>query len=156
MNPIFTPIILIGVLIVVTLIVILIDKLLGGGGESTITVNKDNVISVSGRDTALNALTANKIFLPSSCGGKATCGTCKFRLVDWHEAPKPTELPFLNKTEIEEGVRLSCQVTVTGDMNIEVPPSVLNVKPFYGKVVEVEQLTHDIRRVKFEMQEDFP
>ena len=155
MNPFYTPIILIGLLIVVTLVVILIDKLLGGGGEHTITVNKDNVISITGRDTALNALTNNKIFLPSSCGGKATCGTCKFRLVDWHEAPKPTELPFLSKDEISEGIRLSCQVVVNEDMQVEVPPSVLNVKPFYGKVVEVEQLTHDIRRIKFEMKEDF-
>src|SRR5690554_181390 len=156
MNYLYTPIILIGLLIIVTLVVMLIDKLLGGGSESKITINKDNVISVSGRDTALNALTNNKVFLPSSCGGKATCGTCKFRLVDWHEPPKPTELPFLSKDEIDEGVRLSCQVIVEGDMKVEVPASVLNVKPFYGKVVEVEQLTHDIRRIKFEMKEDFP
>lgn len=156
MDPIFTPIILIGVLIIVTLVVILVDKLLGGGGERTITVNKDNVISISSRETALNVLTENKIFLPSSCGGKATCGTCKFRLVDWHEPPKPTEVPFLTKAEIEEGVRLSCQVVVDTDLKVEVPASVMNVKPFYAKVMEVEQLTHDIRRVKFEMKEDFP
>jgi len=156
MNPIFTPIILIGLLVIITLVIMLIDKLLGGGAESKITVNKDNVISISGRETALNALTNNKIFLPSSCGGKATCGTCKFRLVDWHEPPKPTEVPFLSKAEIEEGIRLSCQVVVNGDMNVEVPESLLNAKPFYGKVVEVEQLTHDIRRIKFEMKEDFP
>ena len=156
MNPIYTPIIIISVLVVVTLVVILIDRFLGGGGERKITVNKDNVVTISGTETALNALTNNKIFLPSSCGGKATCGTCKFRLVDWHEPPKPTELPFLSKAEIEEGVRLSCQVKVESDISIEVPPSVLNVKPFFGKVIEVEQLTHDIRRVRFEMKDDFP
>ncbi|HLT00070.1 MAG TPA: phenol 2-monooxygenase domain-containing protein [Acholeplasma sp.] len=156
MDYIWTPIILISVLIAVTLLVILLDKLLGGGGERKITVNKNNVVTISGDDTALNALTNNKIFLPSSCGGKATCGTCKFRLVDWHEPPKSTELSFLSKEEVEEGVRLACQVKVTQDIEIQVPESILNVKPFWGKVVEVEQLTHDIKRVKFEMDEDFP
>ncbi len=155
MDPIATPIILISVLMIVTLLVILVDKFLGSGGERKITVNKDNVITITGDETALNALTNNKIFLPSSCGGKATCGTCKFRLVDWHEAPKATEVPFLSKAEIEEGIRLSCQVKVTSDIEIEVPSSILNAKPFYGKVVEIEDLTHDIKRVKFEMDVDF-
>ena len=155
MNPIWTTVILLGVLVIITLFVILIDKLLGGGGERKIIVNKDNVITVTGDDTALNILTNNKIFLPSSCGGKATCGTCKFRLIGDHEPPRQTELPFLSKEEIEEGYRLSCQVKVTHDIEVQVPASALNSKPFMAKVVEIEDLTHDIKRIKFEMTEPF-
>lgn len=155
MNP-WLPVILIGVLIAVTLLVIIAERWLGGGGERKITVNNDTLIAVTGDDTALNALTNNKIFLPSSCGGKATCGTCKFRLIDYTEPPKPTEIPFLSKEEIAEGIRLSCQTKVTQDLSIEIPPALLNVKPFWSKVVEIEDLTHDIKRIKFEMTEEFP
>ncbi len=155
MNP-WLPVILIGVLIAVTLLVIIAERWLGGGGERKITVNNDTLITVTGDDTALNALTNNKIFLPSSCGGKATCGTCKFRLIDYTEPPKPTEIPFLSKEEIAEGIRLSCQTKVTQDLSIEIPPALLNVKPFWSKVVEIEDLTHDIKRIKFEMTEEFP
>lgn len=155
MDYIWTPIVLISLLIVVTLLVIMIDKFLGGGGERKITVNKNNVVTITGDDTALNALTNNKIFLPSSCGGKATCGTCKFRLIGDVEPPKSTELPFLNKEEIAEGVRLSCQTKVTSDIECEVPASALNSKKYDAKVIEIEDLTHDIKRIKFEMQDDF-
>jgi len=155
MNP-WLPVILIGVLIAVTLLVIIAERWLGGGGERKITVNNDTLITVTGDDTALNALTNNKIFLPSSCGGKATCGTCKFRLIDYTEPPKPTEIPFLSKEEIAEGIRLSCQTKVTQDLSIEIPPALLNVKPFWSKVVEIEDLTHDIKRIKFEMTKEFP
>lgn len=155
MNP-WLPVILIGVLIAVTLLVIIAERWLGGGGERKITVNNDTLITVTGDDTALNALTNNKIFLPSSCGGKATCGTCKFRLIDYTEPPKPTEIPFLSKEEIAEGIRLSCQTKVSQDLSIEIPPALLNVKPFWSKVVEIEDLTHDIKRIKFEMTEEFP
>jgi len=155
MNP-WLPVILIGVLIAVTLLVIIAERWLGGGGERKITVNNDTLIAVTGDDTALNALTNNKIFLPSSCGGKATCGTCKFRLIDYTEPPKPTEIPFLSKEEIAEGIRLSCQTKVSQDLSIEIPPALLNVKPFWSKVVEIEDLTHDIKRIKFEMTEEFP
>ncbi|MFA5693573.1 MAG: 2Fe-2S iron-sulfur cluster-binding protein, partial [Acholeplasmataceae bacterium] len=124
MDYLWTPIVLIAILIIITLLILLAEKFLGGGGEHKITVNHNQVITITGSDTALNALTNNKVFLPASCGGKATCGTCKFRLVDWHEPPKPTELPFLNKEEIETGVRLSCQVRVNSDMSVEVPDSI--------------------------------
>ncbi len=156
MFNIWLPIVLVSVLIAVTLLVILAERWLGGGGERKITINKDTLIAVTGDDTALNVLTNNKIFLPSSCGGKATCGTCKFRLIDYHESPKPTEIPFLSKAEIEEGIRLSCQTKVTSDIEIEIPPALMNVKPYYGKVVEVEDLTHDIKRIRFHMSEEFP
>lgn len=156
MDYLWTPIILIGIIIIITLLILLAEKFLGSGAEHTITVNKNQVITITGNETALDVLTNNKIFLPSSCGGKATCGTCKFRLIDWEEPPKPTELPFLNKDEIAEGVRLSCQVKVSTDLKVEVPESVLNLTPFYGKVIEVEDLNHDIKRVKFELKEEFP
>ena len=48
-------------------------------GERRIVINADEEksIKVPGNNTLLAALVNNDIFLPSACGGKGTCGTCK-------------------------------------------------------------------------------
>lgn len=150
-SNIFVPVIIIGILFLVTLLIIAVDKLVGGSTTKTITINKKNQIAVVGNDTVLNTLSDHKINLPSSCAGKATCGTCKFRLITPHSEPRPTELPFLNKEERESGVRLSCQVKVADNMEIELAESLLSAGKFQTKVVHVEQLTHDIKLVRFEL-----
>ena len=81
--------------------------------QKTITINGDTQIVVYGDDTVLSTLAQNKVFIPSACGGKATCGTCKFRLVGDVPGVKPTEQPFLSPKEVGDGVRLSCQQKVT-------------------------------------------
>ena len=69
---VFVPIVLIGVLVLITILLIVADKLLGGSGDKTITINNDTVIPVIGDDTILSTLSNHKIFVPSACGGKAT------------------------------------------------------------------------------------
>ena len=59
----------------------------------TIHVNGDPELSFSAPagDTLLNILANQKMFIPSACGGKGSCGVCK---VDVHEgggAMLPTE-----------------------------------------------------------------
>ena len=136
----WTFIILITVLVLITGLILLFEKMVGAGGERTITINEDTLIPVVGNDTALNSLNQNKIFIPSACGGKGTCGTCKFRLVDYHEPPKPTEEPFLTKEEIADGVRLSCQTKVATDLKISLPAGLLNAKNFMGMVSKINYI----------------
>jgi len=150
---IFLPLIILGVLLLITGVLILLDYLLGGSAEKKITLNGDTELSVTGSDFVLSTLSANKIFIPSACGGKATCGLCKFRILDDVPNVKPTEEPFLSKQEIEDGVRLSCQVKVTDGMQIKLPPELLTAKEFKSVVTEIEDLTYDIKRVRFELIE---
>lgn len=145
------PVVLIGVLLVISFILILVEKLLGGGGEKVITINDDTKIPVKGDDTVLNALAHEKIFIPSACGGKATCGFCKFKLIGGDEILLPTEEPFINDEERKEGVRLSCQVKVRSDMRIVLPKGLLNAKEYKTKITEVTDLNHDIKLVKFKL-----
>lgn len=149
----WTFIILIGVLLIITGLILLFEKIVGAGGERTITINDDTLVPVVGGGTALNSLNENKIFLPSACGGKGTCGTCKFRLMDYDEPPKPTETPFLNEEEIKSGVRLSCQTRVSTDLRISLPVGLLDAKSFKGKVIKIEQMTYDIKLVTFKLDE---
>lgn len=153
MQFLYTPIILIGVLVVITLILIVIDKLLGGSGDKMITINKETLIPVMGDESLLTTLSHEGIHLPSACGGKATCGACKFRLIGGGDMElKPTEIPLLSKEEQETGVRLSCQVKVRGDMQIEIPPGLLSAKEFKTVVEYIEDLTYDTKLVRFKLQ----
>ncbi len=150
---IFVPIVLLGLLVFITLIIFLAEKFLGDHSEKKIYINDDTTISVTGDDTALNVLTNNKIYLPSACGGKATCGTCKFQLIDYDRPPRATELPFLSKQEIADGVRLSCQTKVTTDLRIVLPKGLLTAKEYIGLVESVEDLTYDTKLVRFKLDE---
>ena len=63
-------------------------------------------LPVKNEDTVLNTLSAQKIYVPSACGGKATCGFCKFRLIEGGGEVKPTELPFLSAEERDLGNKI--------------------------------------------------
>ncbi|MBK8265876.1 MAG: NADH:ubiquinone reductase (Na(+)-transporting) subunit F [Nannocystis sp.] len=96
----------------------------------TITINGDAsaALRVPAGTTLLNTLSDNKIFIPSACGGKGSCGVCKVIVKTGGGAMLPTEEGHVSKGEAREGCRLSCQVKVKGDMEIEVPHEVFSVR----------------------------
>lgn len=78
--------------------------------------------------TLLGALAAQKIFIPSACGGKGSCGVCKVHVHEGGGEMLPTEKGWISRGEAREGCRLSCQVKVKSDMRIEVEPEVFSVR----------------------------
>ena len=90
-------------------------------GDVTIIVNDDpdKALATAAGGTLLGTLSANKIFIPSACGGKGSCGVCKVKIQDGGGAMLPTEEGWITRGEARDGVRLSCQVKVKGDMRIE-------------------------------------
>ena len=146
-----TPLILFGVLIIVTVLIILIDLVLGNNKVRAITVNGQKQIPVSSDDTLLNILSQNQIFIPSACGGKATCGFCKCTVTEGGGDIKPTERPFIKQEDADKGVRLSCQVKVKDNMSIQIPDSMLTAKEYETTIDEVRQLTYDIKLIRFKL-----
>lgn len=96
----------------------------------TITINGDpnNSLKVPAGSTLLNTLSDNKIFIPSACGGKGSCGVCKVNIHSGGGAMLPTEGSHISKGEARHGCRLSCQVKVKSDMEIELEPEIFSVK----------------------------
>lgn len=149
----YIPLIIIGLLLVISLLLILANIALGGNKEKVITINETTKIPVKGEDSLLNILSNNKIFIPSACGGKATCGFCKCQVLEGGGEVKPMEEPFLSPQEKKDGVRLSCQVKVQDDIKIAIPESMLYAQEYKCDVVHIEDLTYDIKLVRFKFIE---
>ena len=58
--------------------------------------------------------------LPATCDGRCTCSTCGVRVLRGGDEAKPCEKDLL-KDQIEKKWRLSCQVLVEQDVEVEVP-----------------------------------
>jgi Na+-transporting NADH:ubiquinone oxidoreductase subunit F len=151
MEVFFSPLILIAVLIAITLLIIFVDVVLGNSGPKAVVINNQKTIDFTGDDTLLNVLAQNKIFIPSACGGKATCGLCKCKVTEGGGDVRPTELPMLSANDKANGVRLSCQVKPQGTIKIEIPASMLTAQEFSAKLVKMEQLTYDIKLLRFKL-----
>ncbi len=98
--------------------------------DVTIGINHDpsHSLRVPAGNTLLNTLANNKIFIPSACGGKGSCGVCKVVVKSGGGDLLPTEMGHISKGEAREGCRLSCQVKVKSDMEIEVHAEVFSIR----------------------------
>ncbi|HHT44810.1 MAG TPA: 2Fe-2S iron-sulfur cluster binding domain-containing protein [Fastidiosipila sp.] len=143
-----------GISLVLALIITLADKWLNDYGEVTVDINKgERKFKTEGGQMLLNALAAQKIFIPSACGGKATCGLCKVQVTDGAGPLLPTEAPYLTAKEQETHYRLSCQVKLKNDMAILIPEELFNIKEFIGTVEQLDNLTHDIKLLRIKLPE---
>lgn len=98
------------------------------GGNCTITVNHQKQLVVPAGGKLLGALSANEIFVSSACGGGGSCAQCKVKVLSGGGALLETEKSHINRRAAREGVRLSCQVAVKQDMEIEVPEEVFGTR----------------------------
>ena len=134
-------------------------QLFGKGKKLRLTIHSDDdfkkKLDIEGGDKLLNILQNKEYHIPSGCGGNATCGTCKVKLLTDMGPYSPTEIPLFDRKAreetrkfLEEGkgdgyTRLSCQVRVDKDVDIYLPKSTLQVKKYTARVVRKVQLTSD-------------
>lgn len=141
-----------GLLLVIAIALLLAERFLTSHGDCSITVNDGRVIPVDSGETLLSALNRNKLFVPSACGGKATCGLCKIEVPSGAGAILPTETAFVTKAERERHVRLACQVKVSGNVAVRLPESMLGAREIWAETTAVERLTHDTKLVRFRLE----
>jgi len=145
------------VLVIVSLVMVLMvaKSKLVAAGDVTITVNEDpdKAITTRAGDTLLNTLASQKIFIPSACGGKGTCGVCKVEVHSGGGALLPTEGSHVNRGEARKGVRLSCQVKVKQDMAIEVEPEIFDVSKWQCRVRSNRNVATFIKELVLELPE---
>jgi len=134
-------------------VLVLAERFITNYGECEIDINGERSLTVKGGDTLLEALSSNDIFIPSACGGRSTCGYCKLKVLEGGGVVLPTEAPFVSASELEEGMRLSCQVKIRNDLRIEIPPELFLVRQFQCVCSRITDLSHDIKEFHLEVQD---
>ena len=145
----------VGIILSLVMLLMAARNKLVASGDVTIVINDDpdKAITVPSGTTLLGTLSAQKIFIPSACGGKGSCGVCKVDVLDGGGAMLPTEKGFINRGEAREGCRLSCQVKVKNDMKIRVPDEVFSVRKWKCKVRSNDNVATFIKELVLELPE---
>ncbi|MCC6489603.1 MAG: NADH:ubiquinone reductase (Na(+)-transporting) subunit F [Candidatus Hydrogenedentes bacterium] len=143
--------------IVLSLVAVLLvaKAKLVASGDVKIVINDDAsaALKVPAGGTLLNTLAAQKIFVPSACGGKGSCGVCKVTVKEGGGALLPTELSHISRGQAREGCRLSCQVKIKNDMKIEIPAEIFHVKRWKCKVRSNNNVATFIKELVLELPE---
>lgn len=153
--------ILLGVAFFTVIILALVTFLLGArsklvaSGDVLIKINGggEHDITTKAGSTLLNTLAAEQIFIPSACGGGGTCGVCKVKVMEGGGALLPTEESHINRGEAREGWRLSCQVKVKEDIDIEVEEELFEVRRWRCKVRSNDNVATFIKELVLELPE---
>ncbi len=106
-------------------------------GEITITINGGAEASITAQpgDKLLGALANAGIFVSSACGGGGTCGQCRVDIKAGGGELLPTEVDHISKKEAKQGCRLSCQVSMKENMDIELEEEIFGIKKWDCEVV---------------------
>ena len=140
------------VLSLVTIIIFARNKLVSSG-DVNIRINGEKTISVPAGGKLLQTLAAEKLFVPSACGGGGTCAQCRVKIHSGGGSILPTEQGHITKKDALCGDRLSCQVAVKQDMEIEVPEEVFGVKKWKCKVRSNDNVATFIKELILELPE---
>lgn len=135
------------------LLLTIADRTVNNYGEVKMTINEEKEYTVKGGSSLLSTLIDEKVFIPSACGGKGTCGYCKVQIDEGGGPVLATELPHLTDDDLKNNVRLSCQCKVKQDIKIQIPEELFNVREFDAVVEQITDLTDVIKLIRFKLPE---
>jgi Na+-transporting NADH:ubiquinone oxidoreductase subunit F len=132
--PISIAVFLLVILLLVAILMFAQAKLVPKG-KVKIKINGEDELEVNPGSSLLSTLAAEKVFLPSACGGGGTCGMCRVQVNEGAGSILPTETGFFSRREQQEHWRLGCQVKVRENLEIDVPKEVFGIKKWECEVV---------------------
>lgn len=144
-----------GIILLLVGILMAARRKLTPAGDVSIVINNDpsKALTVGTGTTLLGALAANRIFIPSACGGKGSCGVCDVVVKEGGGDILPTETGFISQREARHGYRLACQVKVKRDMKIELSPEVFAVRKWTCRVLSNRNVSTFIKELKLALPE---
>jgi len=149
--------ILLGIIIFTAFVIALVFFIIGAKsklvaeGDVEILINHEKKIHVPVGSKLLSALADNGLFVSSACGGGGTCGQCKVKIHSGGGEILPTELGHITKREAAQGERLSCQVAVKHNMDIEVEDDVFGIKKWECTVKSNHNVATFIKELVLEL-----
>ncbi|MDR1673595.1 MAG: NADH:ubiquinone reductase (Na(+)-transporting) subunit F [Bacteroidales bacterium] len=140
------------ILLLVTVLLYAKKKLIPQG-DVIININGENDISAAPGSSLLSTLSAQKIFLPSACGGGGSCGMCKCQVEDGGGTILPTEVGFFSRKQAQQNWRLGCQVKVRNNMRIKISEEVMGIKKWECEVVSNRNVASFIKEFVVKLPE---
>ena len=139
------------VILLLVVLLLVAKRFLSPEGEVDIEVNGKTHLNVKQGGNLMATLNENGIYLPSACGGKASCGQCKVQVLEGGGEILDSEKSHFTRKEIKEHWRLGCQCKVKGDLKIHVPESILGVKEYECTVVSNKNVATFIKEFKVQL-----
>ncbi|MFN8348120.1 MAG: NADH:ubiquinone reductase (Na(+)-transporting) subunit F [Spirosomataceae bacterium] len=149
--------------VVVFILVVLLFAFLILTAKDRLLPQKDIAIIINGDQehplvvkpgaSLLTTLATNNLFLASACGGGGTCAMCKCQVFEGGGEVLPTETNHLNRRQVQEKIRLACQVKVKEDMEIRVPDEVFGIKKWECTVLSNENVSTYIKEFVVKLPE---
>ncbi len=128
-------------------------KTLLPSGEIKIEINDDKELTTSPGGKLLTTLADQEIYLPSACGGGGSCAQCLVKVESGGGSILPTEKSKINNRDARSGIRLACQVPVKRDLQIKVPPEVLETRKWKCTVRSNNNVATFIKELVLEVPE---
>ena len=139
------------ILLLLALLILWVRARLVPQGDVHIKVNGERDLRAPIGGRLLGTLADEGIFVPSACGGGGTCGQCRIQVLEGDGALLPTEAALISKREAAAGERLACQVTVSGDLDIQVADDVFGVKKWECRVRSNDNVATFIKELVLEL-----
>lgn len=114
----------------------------------SLTILPDGLtVAVAPGVSVLEACREHDIDLPGICGGRGRCRECRVTVVGREVAPSVLDQSLLEPADLARGWRLSCQLTVDGDLTVELPPvslKLLDPRVVLPQLTSVEPVIQDL------------
>ncbi|WP_133407801.1 NADH:ubiquinone reductase (Na(+)-transporting) subunit F [Parashewanella tropica] len=138
------------IVLALVLVILFAKSKLVASGDITIGINgdADKAIKTAAGGKLLGALAESGIFVSSACGGGGSCGQCRVNVKSGGGDILPTELDHITKGEARNGCRLSCQVNVKTDMEIELDEEIFGIKKWECEVISNDNKATFIKELK--------
>src|SRR6185295_17960431 len=97
--------------------------------------------------SVLEACREHDIDLPGICGGRGRCRECRVTVIGRTIAPSALDQSLLEPDDLARGWRLSCQLTVEGELTVELPPvslKLLDPSVVLPQLTSVEPVIQDV------------
>jgi len=110
-----------------------------------IKLTTGRTLQVVEKESILQALKRNGIYLVASCGGKGICGKCRVRLLEGKN--RIVSAGKLEPREVEAGITLACQTFPEGDTFIDIPKEsklIIGDKIALSKSGDLIELLHSL------------
>ncbi len=141
------------VVVALVALILVAKSQLVASGPVKITINHQKEIEVPAGGKLLGALADAGIFVSSACGGGGTCAQCKVKIHEGGGEILATEKGHISNREAKEGERLSCQVAVKQDMDVEVPAEAFETKKWECTVRSNHNVATFIKEFVLELPE---